>query len=206
MPVQDQNPERRNLALTSISIILFYLAGGHLENNTVRLQVINVNFDNPEVLTSAVWLALLWFAYRYWVTHRGSIWRGINSEISHFSNDRILKAYIAGQTGERVVADEENGQHISGVNIERHNLVAIVQVANDVRRDSTSGQIKSAKSGLDQANAKRLPVTGWKGRAVAIWLIWRTFISHPTFSAYVFPWMLFALALVMGFGERALAF
>ena len=41
---QDSNPERRNLTVLSLCIIIFYLAGGAFLSNEVRLQVINVKF------------------------------------------------------------------------------------------------------------------------------------------------------------------
>ncbi len=42
MQIQDSSPERRNLIILSISIIVFYLAGGELIDNSVRLQVVNI--------------------------------------------------------------------------------------------------------------------------------------------------------------------
>lgn len=198
MAMQDNDPERRNLLVTSICVALYYMAGGAIEGPTVRLQVINVTFERPEILALAIWVALIWFAYRYWVTHRGSIRRGLEAEISWLSNDWILKSYVGRQRGEPVVSDGENGQHISHIGIERSGMAAVVRVANDVRRDGTTGRIKSAKGGLDHANRSRVPLRGYIGRLVSVWLLLRCFQAYPTFSSYVVPWLFFALAVGLG--------
>jgi len=72
MAIQDSNPERRNVLVTSLSIIVFYLAGGEFTDSTVRLQMVNVHFSNPEILGYFIWGLLIWFFFRYWLIHQGS--------------------------------------------------------------------------------------------------------------------------------------
>ncbi|UAA39130.1 hypothetical protein KIH87_01820 [Paraneptunicella aestuarii] len=72
MAIQDNNPERRNLMIMSLSIIVFYLAGGEVTDHNIRLQIVNVHFTKPEILGYFVWILLVWFAFRYWLVHQGS--------------------------------------------------------------------------------------------------------------------------------------
>lgn len=72
MNIQDSNPERKNLVITSLSIILFFLSGASFEDNQVRLSLINVTFKNPDILIYFIWILFGWFLFRYWQIHRGS--------------------------------------------------------------------------------------------------------------------------------------
>jgi len=70
MPYSDSNPERRNLTVLSLAIIVYYLAGGEFLNNEVKLVIINAKFNNPSVLIAFVWVMLCWFLFRYFVTQK----------------------------------------------------------------------------------------------------------------------------------------
>ena len=71
MPVSDNNPERRNLTVTSLCFSAYFLAGGHFQDAVVKLQVVNVEFEKPFVLVFMAWAMLFWFALRYWQTSQG---------------------------------------------------------------------------------------------------------------------------------------
>ena len=94
MPISDNVPERRNLVVLSTSIIIFYLAGGSITDDTVRLQVINANFSKPEVLAYFIWFLLFWFCYRYWLTQQGSWKEGYLQELSKDGPQVIIYPYL----------------------------------------------------------------------------------------------------------------
>lgn len=81
MAIQDSDPARRNLTVTSFAFIVFSLAGGYFDHNVVRLQVVNLKFENPEALALFAWALLLWFAYRFWQTRKGMTTTMIRAEI-----------------------------------------------------------------------------------------------------------------------------
>lgn len=87
----DNNPDRRNLIMLSLSIIIFYLGGGTLTDNseTVKLQLINVTFQNPQILVYFVWIMLFWFAYRYWLLNRDSWQREYNDEMPRIYSTKL---------------------------------------------------------------------------------------------------------------------
>jgi len=80
--LQDSNPERRNLLVLSLSIIVFYLGGGEFTDNNIRLQIVNIHFSKPEVLGCFVWALLAWFAFRYWLVHQGAWTKEYYSDLS----------------------------------------------------------------------------------------------------------------------------
>lgn len=97
MAIQDTDPSRRNLTVTSIAFIVYSLAGGSFTNNEIRLQMINMNFSNPEFLVLAAWVSLLWFAFRYWQTRELSLLDTVQKESSGFIKGipfKILKTLI----------------------------------------------------------------------------------------------------------------
>lgn len=64
----DPYHHRRNLILTSLAFLLYFLAGGHIygEEAQIRLSIVNVGISRPWVLGVFAHLALFWFAFRYW--------------------------------------------------------------------------------------------------------------------------------------------
>lgn len=82
MAIHDSDPERRNLVVTSLAFIVYYLAGGYITDNNVRMQIVNITFDNKAVLAVFVWVMLLWFAWRYWQTHKLKSYSGGGSQVT----------------------------------------------------------------------------------------------------------------------------
>ncbi len=70
MTYSDSNPERRNLTILSLAIIVFYLGEGYLLNKEISFTLINVGFHKQAVLVVFVWVLLFWFLFRYTVTNR----------------------------------------------------------------------------------------------------------------------------------------
>jgi hypothetical protein len=110
MPVHDSNPERRNLTVLSLCIILFYIGGGEFNDRSIKLQVVNVDFSRPEVLACFAWGLLGWFCFRYWQVHQGE-WKekfglevtkgGIDctSFFRNYLNKKIKASYDSSFTG-----------------------------------------------------------------------------------------------------------
>ena len=66
MPISDSNPERKNLIITSIAFILFYVAGGRFDGDEIRIIVVNLSFSRPEALVAFSWVLLFWFCLRFY--------------------------------------------------------------------------------------------------------------------------------------------
>ena len=72
MTYADNNPERRNLTILSLAIVIYYIGEGYLINPQISFTLINVGFKNKEALVVVVWVMLIWFLFRYVVTNRHS--------------------------------------------------------------------------------------------------------------------------------------
>ena len=89
MPFEEPSPERRNLVVTSIGFILFYFAEGKMKEDVLSFNIVNIEFRDHHTLVIFAWLALLWFAYRYFVTSSGSLSKFFRTYPSYvFSNER----------------------------------------------------------------------------------------------------------------------
>ena len=95
MALYDSNSERRNLTVLSLSIIIFYLADGEFINDAIRLQIINVHFNNPAVLAYLVWIMLIWFLYRYWVTNQNSWKEPYCQEMTQIEFSGLINRYVS---------------------------------------------------------------------------------------------------------------
>ena len=72
MTYLDNNPERRNLTILSLAIIIFYLAEGKLVGSNLNFTLVNIRFEDKGMLIIIVWSMLFWFLFRYVVTNRHS--------------------------------------------------------------------------------------------------------------------------------------
>jgi hypothetical protein len=101
MPIQDTNSERRNLVVVSLAFIIFVAAGGKVVTPGVRLLLLDVRFENADVLVAFAWILLFWSAWRYWLTNRGGAKERFTREMHQNVRSRWVLKYLEQCTGER---------------------------------------------------------------------------------------------------------
>lgn len=191
MPITDSVPERRNLVLLSLSIIVFYLAGGQLSDQVIRLQIVNVTFANPAVLAWGVWVLLFWFCYRYWLVLQDS-WRAdYIRELTHPSNDFIYYNYLVKkfELGNDFTSSPLPGKNKHAVSIRSDNNKLFFE--HQFQHVNQAGSYTGTKS-------KQKPVSSFGDQ-------WRIFLCRmyiffrkPTLSTYFTPYILFLIAVSLG--------
>lgn len=100
MPYSDSNPERRNLVIMSLTIIIFYLGEGAAVDDTLSLPLISIVFKKPEALGVIAVLALAWFALRHWQVNQSNARHLLVKELSLQGNSRPARFYIRRQCPE----------------------------------------------------------------------------------------------------------
>ncbi len=180
MTIQDSSPERRNLVVLAISIIIFYLAGGEFIDQSVKLQIINVKFTNPGMLRHFIWVLLLWFIFRYWVTMQESWKHPFSQEISSIILNPSDHQYIKKLLNHSDSIENENfiiryKQH-QGLYFER------------IKGTTTSGTYGSG-----------IKLSGLSSFIIFTKILIRIFFTKPTLSTYVIPYFLatWAIALII---------
>lgn len=197
--MHDSSPERRNLMATSLAFIAYFVAGGEVAGDVVRVQVVNIRFADPTALVVLAWTLLIWFAYRYWLIHRGAFSEALDKEVRFCSTKPYVKAYASRKWSESVVEDSEPGLHITGLYLIGTRLVANSQYAARIGR---SRETYEANSYTDMEGKKdhpgQLEFTGFGGAFVKAQVLLDCFIRRPSFSSYVVPYLLFLFAVSLG--------
>ncbi len=190
MAIQDSNPERRNLSLLSISIIIYYAAGGEVIDDVVRLHVINVSFQKPEVLAYFVWGILCWFCFRYWQLNRDSWKKELFKEmvdVSHHSS--FLYSHLVKKFG---LGGDFSNSHFE----DRH----WVKISHKGPLAITFQHIYKDDSGAQKSETKEIQSIP---DYVLLTLYGATmFFIRPTLSGYFVPYILFVLAVFFGIQGR----
>lgn len=94
MTIHDSSPERRNLTVLSMSVILFYLAEGKVIKGQLKLNMLNVEFAKSEVLFYSISIFLLWFLFRYWLVERETAAEAFRKEVSKVNLANFYKNMV----------------------------------------------------------------------------------------------------------------
>ena len=108
MPIQDSNPERRNLTVTAFSFVIYYLAEGAVVGSEISLPMVNLKFENTEMLAIITWFTLFWFAFRYWQSTRGEVSASYISAIEGQSPPSFVKTYIIKNVDDVGLTEKDN--------------------------------------------------------------------------------------------------
>jgi hypothetical protein len=195
--MHDSSPERRNLIVASLAFIIFFLAGGEVTDNTIRVQFINVHFTRSHVLAVFAWALLCWFAYRYWLTHTGLFLEAFDKEIRFWSSRKFVREYIAKRVGKPVVVDSAEGVHISGIYLIGLKLVANVLYAKKIGRDKKTYE-PNMWDGQEGIEPGQIPFDGVRGFTTKLRIFIECFLAKPSFSSYIVPNVLFVAAITLG--------
>jgi hypothetical protein len=88
--VNDSSPERRNLLITSLAFIAFYGGGAEISSNELRLVLVDASFSRSYFLAIMVWIAIGWFALRFWQKSDGEITKNLRGELVRNSVPDVL--------------------------------------------------------------------------------------------------------------------
>jgi hypothetical protein len=184
VPISDNNPERRNLVVLSISIILYFLADGKITDDNVRLQVINVTFGEPEVLGKFVWVLLIWFIYKYWLNNKGSWKNGFYGEahcgfVTKYCYPYIVKKFT--------LSDDYSNSLYS----DRH-WVSFNSYDNGFR----FSHVSKAENKGQKHDIRNIETFTDKLLVAAVTIV--TFIKEPSLSTYFMPYIFAFVAIIFG--------
>lgn len=190
MAISESVPERRNLVVLSLAIILFYAAGGNFLDNTLALQVVRIEFSNRNFLRIFVWVSLVWFAYRYWLVQQGTWREGYLNELSSDECKFIYYTHLV----RRFQLSNSGAENKHSVCIDvrtQGNKLKFLHVC----RDDSGKQILAYIEPTFRRDGFRLLLCH-------IYIFFR----RPSLSTYFFPYALFITAIVFGIWNAALNF
>lgn len=198
MAIQDSDPERRNLIITSFAFITFYVADGKLVDEAVfRLQLAPIKFENIFALKVIAWSMLIWFFIRYWQTHRKALWNAYRGYVDDFSsrNNGGRKYLEAQYDFEEYDKSHKKGsfQNPSIVisNTKTNKLSVKYRLIQKVEHSPSSGYR------ITQQATKEKPVEGFHGWLLKIKYIVSFSAKTPGATSFLAPYLLFFAALLM---------
>ncbi len=189
LAISDNNPERRNLVVLSISIILYFLGGGSITDENIRLQVINVTFSKPEVLVKFVWLLLFWFIYRYWLNHKGSWKEGFYREAHCQLVDKYCYSYL-------VKKFELGDDYSKSWYADRHWVSFRADHHSSGFYFSHTRKADVGDNGPQKHDSRKVDCLTDRVLVMVVTVV--TFLREPSLSMYFMPYLFALLAIVLG--------
>lgn len=185
MAIHDSSPEKRNLSVLSLAIIIFFAAEARFLDNEVKLIVINVELHKPEVLKYFIWSMLFWFAFRYWLINRGQFTKDYFNELAQ-TPTKINFRYF----NERLNLGLNNQDR-------KNHICEIITPSKRIRDVTFSYHQQTEKR--PKVNQKKQKVSNFKDYLhllkISLWAL----CTKPSLSGYFVPYILFCAALTLGF-------
>ena len=196
MPIQDSNPERRNLTVTAFSFVIYYLAEGTVVDSVVSLPMINVEFKDVSMLANIAWFTLFWFAFRYWQTTRGKIASMFIGAIQRQNPPRFVQSFVTAHIENVGLTEEEKELRCNFSRTNNKWMISFRPVAKvDVDND---GNITR-----DDGIAVIETVTEFKAPTYIVlfsipYMTIRLFKYNFELVSFFVPYLLFILATILG--------
>ena len=194
MSIQDSDPERRNLMITSIAFIAYFYAGGNFPDTSVRLQVINANFSQPEVLGAIAWILFIWFIYRYWQTHSGNFSSTFEQEFLKWQSRDYISNFASRRVGQDLVTDQDEGYHVNRIFWQGRCVVINCVYAIKVERNS-EGYIQVFSQASNEKQNNSIKMTDFNVWILAVRASLECMFIEPSFSSYIVPYILAFIAI-----------
>lgn len=190
MTIHDSSPERRNLMVTSLGFIIFFLGGGALNGEEIRLQIVNITLNKPCVLAWLAWIMLFWFAWRYWLVFRDSYKQKQMGEIQKQSNNFISRKYVTLKTGMKYL--KKDGFKLMIISPQNNNILSVTTIV-DAEYDK-KGKIITVKN----HGHVEVPLTPFLGRMVKMYIYILVAIKEQGVASVYMPYLLFYFSLILG--------
>lgn len=195
MAIQDTDPERRNLIVTSLAFIAYFYAGGSFPETSIRLQVVNADFSKPEVLGNIAWAVFAWFIYRYWLTHRRSFVSHFGSEFTEWQNKHYITKFVNRHFDQEIFPNETTEEYRAVGIIWKNWRVILTCDYKRNKRDGRGNLMSSATVAGNQKDTEYIELTTAKGWVIAIRATMGCILTRPSFSNYAVPYIMAAIAL-----------
>jgi hypothetical protein len=198
----DTNATRRNLVVISLAFIAYFIAGGSFTDTTVRLQVISAEFSKPIVLGIIAWAIFIWFLYRYQLFHKRKFRTEFNNEFKKWKNKPYFEKYLLERTNKPYGSGDDMGGYFPNI-IRWENWHVVLR--STYRTNITLDENNNIKNKGIEANHQNpnpefanIKLTDFKGWILALRATLACLYKEESFSSYMFPYLLAALAILGG--------
>lgn len=191
MPIADNNPERRNLMVTAFAFNLYFLGGGSVDSSSLKIQAINISFENLYVIAISAWILLFWFYWRYSQKHKNEFLSAIRDEVKTETTNPVLIAYLKQQTNKPY--RDENGFTVKQIIPNKGKWSAQIALIEGGKRDDNNRWVEFKRIDSKTYNINKV----WWG-LVKLSLISAASYKKPSFGSWFVPPALFYTACLLG--------
>lgn len=189
---QDSNPDRRNLVLTSLSFIIYNLAGGKLPDGSteLKLNVISLEFTKPEYLLVFAYLMFLWFLLRYWQTNKNKYKVAYLEYINKYNNEHQGSIYYL--TKQLNIGNERKVGHIgSNKLLHKNNKLYVSYSTYKTVEESNGSYTVSFNHPIEEE------VQGLYGDILKLKIYISFMFKTDGFTSYAVPYLLSYVAILI---------
>jgi hypothetical protein len=183
MTYSDSNHERRNLVLTSLAFIVYYVAGGKFIGDELKLGIVNIGFEFPERLSYFAVVTLIWFGIRFWQETHG--WSGFIAALEEEKFSIKKSKYLEKFIKTRKDIGLEKVIRVTNIKVENTHT----RIEYDLINEHGSFQ-QNATIDIPKAEEAQPQVTVLYRALKA-----KALFTRSCFSNYLIPYTLFAAAL-----------
>lgn len=174
MTYSDIHPERRNLVILSLIIIVFYIGDARLDDEHARLIFVNVTFHSHGALVVFVWSMLAWFLFRYNITSKNMNGDELKSYQEMVNMDyTFVRSYVI-QTGSLT-----NAGNLTKARIYLHGKSWVIQTP-------------------EMSQSSQVLLQGYMGGLIKKLYMLKMFHRHRAGSDYFIPYILCFTAVMLG--------
>lgn len=192
MEISDSSPERRNLTVLSVLVILFYIGGARLTEQHLSLPMINVKFTQTWALVAALWVALIWFVVRYWQTWRFEGRAQVREDMASFYSAEPVSKYLTNE----LRSDRQRAEYtVTGIHLDgssRH-IIFDAKITHKMENGKLREQRNQAIS-----RKRTQDIKGKEGNKLLVRLWLRALIFRQGLLSYYFPYVLAFAACSLG--------
>ena len=195
MPIEESNPERKNLTILSTAIIVYDIAGGKFKDDVVQFPLVSLTFENRENLSLILLFFLLWFCFRYWQYLNQNMPTLINdlNKNGHLSSIRLPS--FTYRCASKIINNQNTENTINVSDIQS----VFVQNLN-INYFKMTTHLQLVRKGSNHVSSYVLK--GLNGLCISTIFIIKTIYKNPFFITMYIPYVLFYWALFLLFYYR----
>lgn len=167
----------------SFAFVIFFAGSGQLDGSAIRLQMVNITFTRPGVVSLAAWVLIMAFAVRWWQLSRGMLLAKMRQELHGSGGSFFARAYIRkrfqGDKPESMVFRPDLGYDFD---------IAAPPATRLTFRYAVNGSSTNFQT-------SNLEVSGLDGHLLLAYTYTRNALTKPTASQFGLPWLLFFAAI-----------
>ena len=166
-------PERRNVLVTSLIVIVFFLADGNFDDG-VKIALVGIGFGNQNTLIIFFWVMFLWFGLRYWQVNKDTANHELSQELNSPKISKIHKYIVCNIGG---ISEQQYKQGSYTLNLQAHTSDWYIRRPGDSSNRS---------------------LTNWEIVKTKLLMYAYYSVYGNSINKHIMPYILFYLALLIG--------